>query len=170
MALPLAVISALLYVPMIESWPYGIRLVYAGITYLLWGSCFYMMVNIAYGSMASVMTTDPAERSSLSVWRSTGASAAGLFVGVVPPLFIYAKIDGASQVVPLNLFVTASIFAGFSFILLMLSYTLTRERVITGPGKKRHSFANVISTLAKNKALLTLILANLFMMIGQFLV
>lgn len=169
MALPLAVVSALLYVPMIGDWAYGVRLAYAGITYLLWGSCFYMMVNISYGSMASVMTEDPAQRSALSVWRSTGASAAGLFVGVVPPLFIYATVDGVSQVHPMNLFLTATAFAGGALVFLLLCYRMTNERVVVAPSAQRRGLGTVLGALSRDKALLTLVLANLVMMIGQFL-
>ena len=42
---------------------------WAFVTYIIWGT-LYSTVNIPYGSMASVITTDPVERSTLSTWRT----------------------------------------------------------------------------------------------------
>ena len=52
---------------------------YAFVTYILWGT-LYSTVNIPYGSMASVITSDPIERSSLSTFRVVGAMLASLII------------------------------------------------------------------------------------------
>ncbi|MEJ1154749.1 glycoside-pentoside-hexuronide (GPH):cation symporter [Microbacterium marmarense] len=169
MALPLAAMSILLYVPMIGDWAYAAKLTYAAVSYLLWGSVFYTMVNISYGSMASVMSADPGDRSSLSVFRTTGAALAGLFVGVVPPLFIYATVDGVSQVVPSALLVTAAVFAVLSLGCYALFYLLTTERVVAPRTAAPVPFRTVLKALGQNRALLALLVANLLMMVGQFL-
>jgi len=54
-------------------------LVYAFATYIIWGS-LYSTVNIPYGAMASVITSDTVERASLSTFRSMGAALAGMIV------------------------------------------------------------------------------------------
>lgn len=169
-AVPLAIITALLYMPAIAEWAYPAKVAYVGITYLLWGSFFYMMVNIAYGSMASVMTSDPSQRASLSIWRSTGAALAGLFVGVVPPLIIYTTVDGVSQVVPIRVFLTATAFAVLALILLFACYALTRERVLLPPVREKRSLRQVIRVLARSRALVSLLAANVILMVSQFLV
>ena len=49
----------------------------------------YTAVNIPYGSLASVITDDEKERSSLSMWRSVGAGIGGLPGTVLLPMFVY---------------------------------------------------------------------------------
>ena len=60
-------------------------LAYAFVTYILWGT-LYSTVNIPYGSMASVITADPVERTTLSTLRTMGAMLAGLIINVGGPL------------------------------------------------------------------------------------
>ncbi len=70
-SIPLAVAAVLMFVK-IPGLTTNQYLIYAYVTYILYGM-MYTGVNIPYGSLASVMTDDPMERSSLSVWRSVGA-------------------------------------------------------------------------------------------------
>ena len=49
----------------------GFDLVWLIVTYLLWGSIFYTSINIPYGSMASAISSDPTDRTSLSTWRTS---------------------------------------------------------------------------------------------------
>ena len=72
-SIPLAV-SAVLMFTVIPNLSEAKYLLFAYITYILYGM-MYTAVNIPYGSLASVVTDDEKERSSLSMWRSIGASA-----------------------------------------------------------------------------------------------
>lgn len=49
----------------------------------------YTAVNIPYGSLASVVTDDEKERSSLSMWRSIGAGVGGLPGTILLPMIVY---------------------------------------------------------------------------------
>lgn len=55
--------------------------IYATCTYILFGM-IYTVLQIPYGSLASVVTTDDGERNKLSVFRSIGAA-----LGSIPVLF-----------------------------------------------------------------------------------
>ena len=69
-SLPLLLSSiALFTVPSFDSTT--AKYVYAYVTYALLGF-LYSLVNIPYGSLATVMTQDPVERSRLGIWRSVG--------------------------------------------------------------------------------------------------
>ena len=56
-----------------ESLSTGQKLVWAYVTYIIWGMC-YTFINIPYGSLATVMTTDPGERASLSGCKGNGGN------------------------------------------------------------------------------------------------
>ena len=168
-ALPLVIVSALLYAPFIADWDYGVKLAYAAVTYLLWGSVFYTMVNIAYGSLASVMSPNPGERASLSVFRAFGANVAGLFVALVPPLLIYATVEGVSQVIPTSFFITGIVFSIAALVFYAVCYTQVRERVQAVPVQDKRSFPTLLRSLAGNRALLGLMAGNLVLMLASLL-
>lgn len=69
-------------------------LIFAYITYIFYGM-MYTGVNIPYGSLASVVTSDEIERSSLSMWRSVGAGIGGLPAQILLPLFVYSTVVNA---------------------------------------------------------------------------
>lgn len=63
-------------------------ILFAYITYILYGM-MYTAVNIPYGSLASVVTDDEKERSSLSMWGSIGAGVGGLPGTILLPMIVY---------------------------------------------------------------------------------
>lgn len=166
-AVPLVVVSALLYAPFIGEWDYGVKLAYAAVSYLLWGSVFYTMVNISYGSLASVMTPNPGERASLSVFRAFGANVAGLFVALVPPLVIYATVDGVAQVVPSAFFITGIVFSVAALAFYAVCYSLVRERVQVPPQADKRGFGTLLRSLVRNRALLGLMGGNILLMLAS---
>lgn len=170
MAVPVAVTSALMYAPFVADWEYGAKLTYAAVTYLLWGSISYTTTNISYGSMASVISDDPVDRSSLSVFRGLGANAAGLFVSLVPPLFIYATLDGTSQVVPSRFFVTAIGFSACAALFYFLCHAGVRERIEAPIVPEPRGFAALLRQLVTSRPLLTLIVANIIIMLAGLFV
>lgn len=169
-AVPLAVASALMYLPMVGDWDYGLRLAFAAITYLLWGSVFYTVANISYGSMASVLTIVPEERASLSVFRGIGANSAGLLVSLVPPLIVFGMVDGTSQLMPGRLFATAIVFSALAALWYWICVANVRERVAAPPrDASARSFLSLARSLAGSRPLLTLISANIVIMLGSLL-
>lgn len=50
---PVAISSFLIYQSGLAGLPYGVKVVWMTVTYILWGSIFYTSINIPYGSMAS---------------------------------------------------------------------------------------------------------------------
>ena len=91
--LALAFIATFYKVPGLSEKGY---LIYAYITYILYGM-MYTAVNIPYGSMASVMTADQTERSTLSVIRSLGAGIGTALSQMVLPLFVYSTVAGGAK-------------------------------------------------------------------------
>ena len=75
--------------------------------------------------MASVITDDPVERTSLSTWRTMGASA-GLIINVVGPIIVFVnnKIDAN------RMFMAACIFGVLAIACYIACYKLTTERIV----------------------------------------
>ena len=89
MSFPLVLSGVLMFVK-IPGMSDGFYLAYAFVTYLIWGT-LYSTVNIPYGSMASVITSDPVERTTLSTFRNLGAYLASLIINVVGPLILFVN-------------------------------------------------------------------------------
>lgn len=130
MCIPVALSSTLMYLYFIQDFSYPVKIVYAVVTYILWGSFCYTAINIPYGSMASVISADAGDRASLSTYRSMGAALAGLVIGTLVPLLIYETDSAGNQVVnPVRFTITAAVFGVLAVVCYLLCYFLCTERV-----------------------------------------
>ena len=181
-AVPLAVSGVLMFVKlpgMGEPDRVLSTCVYATLTYVLFGM-IYTMLQIPYGSLASVVTTDDRERSRLSVWRSIGAALGSIPVLVIAS-FAYAKRLDASgnPVIGENgkaitdmqyrpVLIGVVIMAAVSALLLILAFTMNRERVKTKPQPKEKGAAKkAIALLFRNRAFVAISLVSMLLLSGQ---
>lgn len=86
----LVIFNVMLFAP-VTSFPYAAKYAWCLIAYCLW-SIAYTMVNVPYGSLHSVITSDPQERVSLSTFRSIGAALPAIVIMVILPPIVYNKI------------------------------------------------------------------------------
>jgi len=56
--------------------------------YVIWDA-FYTIANVPYGSLLSLISNDPADRASLSAWRSIGSMVGNMLPMVILPFLIY---------------------------------------------------------------------------------
>ena len=130
MCIPVAVASTLMYLYAVKDWSYGAKMTYVVITYLLWSSFCYTAINIPYGSMASVISSEAGDRASLSTFRSVGASLASLVIGILVPLYIYQTDALGNQVViPERFTITAVVLGIGAVVCYVLCYVMCEERV-----------------------------------------
>ena len=173
MCVPVAASSFLMYQSGLSNAPYGFRLVYFIVTYLLWGSFCYTGINIPYGSMASAISADPADRQSLSTYRTMGGTLAGLVIGVGLPVFAYDKVPLADGTVKETLIgsrvtVIAGIFSILAIVCYLLCYFLTTERIkYRHEEKKKMSVRQMLLSAVKNRALISIIAASVLMLLAQ---
>ncbi|MFZ7944894.1 MFS transporter [Neobacillus sp. 19] len=166
MSFPLVVSGVLMFVH-IPGMSNGFYLAWAFVTYIVWGT-LYSTVNIPYGSMASVITNDPVERTTLSTFRTLGANLAGLIINVVGPLILF--VDNKADA---NQFLLGAIIFGLlSISCYMACYKMTTERIVADENDKpKVNFGKTVKGLGKNKPLMWILIASLtfmvcFMMIG----
>ncbi|MFH5823403.1 glycoside-pentoside-hexuronide (GPH):cation symporter [Georgenia sp. AZ-5] len=121
----MAIYSARTFFPDISP---GAAVAYMYVTYLLMGSVFYTLVNIAYGSMAPAITQDPVERGRLAAFRGYGAAFAilGLAFAIAPQ--IRANIENPLAL-QRSLFLTTAAFVVVGMALYLFLVFNTREQV-----------------------------------------
>ena len=165
MSFPLVISGVLMFVK-IPGMSDGFYMAWAFVTYIVWGT-LYSTVNIPYGSMASVITEDPVERTGLSTWRTMGAMMASLLINVLAPLIVFVdnKIDANRMVM------AAAIFGVLALTCYMACIKLTTERVVAPEHpKEKGNFGKTVKGLVKNKPLIWILIASLAFMICTMLI
>lgn len=169
--IPVAAAAFLMFSPFLQDGSYGVRLAWMVLTYILWGSVFYTLINIPYGSMASVISNKAGERASLSVFRSLGATLANVGISVVLPLVVFVQIDGQSELSGTRMMLAAGGCGILAIICYLLCFVNVEERIETPPKPKaeRMGFTQTMGTLVTNRGLTGLIVTSLFMLIAFML-
>lgn len=146
---PLIIAGVLMFVK-IPGMPEGFYVAWAFVMYMFWGA-LYSTVNIPYGSMASVITNDPVERTTLSTWRTLGASLAMLIINVGGPLILFENNVASAN----RFLLVAIIFGCLSLVCIMACVRLTTERIVASEReKKKGDFKRTATGLIKNKSLI----------------
>ena len=166
MGIPLGIFTILTFL-VIPNMPQSMKLPYAYITYIGFGMA-YTAINIPYGSLASVMTTDPVERTSLSTWRNLAATFSMILLMFLTPKLIF---DAQGAVSVKGFVIAAVLYAIIANIAYQLSYRMTTERVVheVEETQEKASLVETLKTLAKNRALIGLILGSLGTLTAVFL-
>lgn len=135
-AIPLGISAMLCYVNFTNfTSNQNLILALAYITYIGFGM-MYTTINIPYGSLASVITDDPAGRTLLSTFRTVGAGLGGAAPLIIAPFIIYQgtgeynRAGKEIEVADANGMLVFGIIMGvlsiFSFV---ICYKLSKERV-----------------------------------------
>lgn len=156
---PVALASFLMYQTFIVDASMTLRIVYMFVTYLLWGSICYTAINIPYGSMASVMSSEADDRAALSTFRGLGSLLPQIIIGVVMPMFLYTKLEDGSRVVNASAFpVAAAILAVASAACYIICYFMCTERVPVTEKQESISFKDTVKALLSNRALIGIVI------------
>lgn len=164
---PVVISSFLIYQSSFANMPYGFRVGWMTVTYLLWGSVFYTAINIPYGSMASAISSEPKDRAQLSTWRNIGATLAGLVIGSGTPIFAYVAVKGNTVLSGSRMTVIAGVFSVLALICYLLCFRLVRERVPIEANNRKMDLKRMIKNLATNRALLGIIVAAILLLLAQ---
>ena len=156
---PVALASFLMYQTSLAGASMTLRVAYMFVTYLFWGSICYTAINIPYGSMASVMSSESDDRAALSTFRGLGSLVPQILIGVVMPMFLYKKLEDGSQVVNAAAFpAAAAILAIASVECYIICYFMCTERVPVTEKQENISFKDTVKALFSNRALIGIVI------------
>ncbi len=167
-AVPTALAAVLMFVkiPGLSEKGY---LIYAYVTYILFGM-LYTCINIPYGSMAQVVTSNEKERSTLSVFRSIGST-----FGAMPAMALislcYAVGESGRKVMSYNkVLIGVIIISVLSVAAYFLCYAWSKERVLTKPApeaKQPGQTMKVVKALLKSRPFIAVCLASMLFLAAQ---
>ena len=171
-SLPLALSAFMMFlkIPGLTNTQY---LIFAYVTYIFYGM-MYTGVNIPYGSLASVITSDEIERSSLSMWRSVGAGLGGLPAQILLPLVVYSTVTNADGTTAKildsgKLSIAVACLSILTLIVFFSHFKMTKERVSILPNQQqsKYSFLRAVRMLLKNKPFIVLCAVSMFLICFQ---
>lgn len=144
MALPYSVIAVLTFTT--PDFEYTGKIIWAGTTYFLLMTVF-TAINLPYSSLGAVMTSDSYERAGLNSYRFIFAFAGQLIVsGTALTLARYFGNGNDAK----GYQITLILFSVISFILFMITFRFTKERV-QPPKEQTESLKEDLRNLFKNK-------------------
>ncbi len=144
MALPYSILAILTFTT--PDFGQTGKIIYAGVTYLLLMTVF-TAINLPYSSLGAVMTSDSYERAGLNSYRFIFAFIGQFIVtGTALSLALYfGQGDNAK-----GYQYTLTLFAIISFVLFMITFKTTKERV-KPPKDQKQNLKEDIKNLFKNK-------------------
>ena len=135
--------------------------------YVVWDA-FYTVANVPYGSLLSLISNDPADRASLSAWRSVGSIAGNILPMVILPFLVYNEDKSLNG--PM-VFVTALIMGVLGFICFQFMIKNTEVRVDTevncNEEQPKFNVFKAMGNFLKNRPAVGATLAAMGMFIGM---
>lgn len=118
-----------------------------------------------------MISNQPGERASLSVFRSLGATLANLAISVILPLIVFVQINGQSEMSGTRMMWAALGCGVLAIVCYLLCFVNVEERITTPPKapEQRASLGSTLGSMVTNRALTGLIFTSLFMLIAFML-
>ena len=163
----LLVAGALCFVPWVQNSQKLIKAIVFVAGYILWDA-FYTIANVPYGSLLSLISDKPADRASLSAWRSVGSLIAQVAAMVLLPVLIY---DSNNNIKGNTVFVIALIMGaiGFAAFQFMIRNTTIRvvDNVKCNEEQEKFNIFKAMGNFVKNRPAVGATLAAMGMFLGM---
>ena len=130
--------------------------------YVVWDA-FYTIANVPYGSLLSLISNNPADRASLSAWRSIGSMVGNMLPMVILPFLIYNEDESLNGTM---VFVAALVMGVIGFICFQFMIKNTEIRVDTDTKPKFNVF-KALGNFVKNRPAVGATIAAMGMFIGM---
>ena len=135
--------------------------------YVVWDA-FYTVANVPYGSLLSLISKEPADRASLSAWRSVGSIFGNMLPMVILPFIIY---DSDNNLIGERVFIAALIMGALGFLCFQFMIRNTEIRVETdvvcNEEQPKFNVLKAFGNFVKNRPAVGATLAAMGMFIGM---
>ena len=157
-AVPYAVMTVIMFINL-EAAPYAVKIAWVLVAYFIWG-IVGTFINVPYGAMSNIITTNQVERTELSNFRSIGSLLGNVGTTTLVPLFLF---DANNDPIA-SRFIILSVGLGiFCLVCLWVTHHFVHERVLvtdnTSSGPKKVNYLQVVKTFAKNRVMIAVVLS-----------
>ena len=162
----LIVAGALCFLPFPKA-PIWAQIIIFICGYVIWDA-FYTIANVPYGSLLALISADPADRASLSAWRSIGSMVGNMVPMAILPMLIY---DANDNLMGERVFLAALIMGVLGFITFqfMIRNTEIREEteIKCNDDQPKFNVFAAMKNFAKNRPAVGATVAAVGMFIGM---
>ena len=165
-ATPLLAVSAIALWT-VPTFMEGIPLLVALFSFKILYEASYTMFNIPMGSLLSAMSTNDSERASLSSARGVGSMFGNMIPGMVGPVIIGMFGENTST----GYMITGTACAIVGFVICLMHYGLTEERVIVNEAAKADDIkvSDILTVVKENRAFVALCIHGICICTMQYL-
>lgn len=154
----LVVFSIMIFTPVSSFSQIG-KILWCLGSYCLW-SVAYTMINVPYGSLHSVITEDPKQRTTLSTFRSIGAALPAVLVMILPKLVYKDNVLSAN-----SLFIVTIVFSIAAFFAFFGLRKMVTERVVREDKVEKVSYISTVKSYFTNRAMVGITIATVAVVI-----
>lgn len=154
----LVVFSIMIFTPVSNFSQIG-KILWCLGSYCLW-SVAYTMINVPYGSLHSVITEDPKQRTTLSTFRSIGAALPAVLVMILPKLVYKDNVLSAN-----SLFIVTIVFSIAAFFAFFGLRKMVTERVVREDKVEKVSYISTVKSYFTNRAMIGITIATVAVVI-----
>ena len=159
----LAVLSVLTFTTLGKG---NAAVIYAAVTYIGCGM-MYTVVNLSYGSLSTVMTSDPDDIAHLNSYRMMGTNLSSVLLNAITaPLLM--KFSGGESYTAGAYTKVAVLFAICALPLFYFMYAMCKESIIPPKSATKVSVGTSIKSVLSNKPLMLIFLIQLLAMTAFF--
>ncbi len=134
--------------------------------YVVWDA-FYTVANVPYGSLLSLISDKPADRASLSAWRSVGSIGGNMLPMIILPFIIY---DADNNLIGERVFIAALVMGVLGFIcfqFMIRNTEIRAEQDVKLDDQPRFNVLEAMRDFIKNRPAVGATLAAMGMFIGM---
>ncbi|MBQ7920598.1 MAG: MFS transporter [Lachnospiraceae bacterium] len=162
----LIVAGALCFLPFPNA-PLWAQMIIFVCGYVIWDA-FYTVANVPYGSLLSLISNEPADRASLSAWRSVGSMVGNMVPMAILPMIIY---DANDNLIGERVFIAALIMGALGFVCFQFMIKNTEIRVPTdiklNEDQPKFNVVKAMSNFVKNRPAVGATVAACGMFLGM---
>ena len=163
----LLVAGAMCFIPFFKDSGTVVKTIVFVAGYVLWDA-FYTIANVPYGSLLSLISAEPADRASLSAWRSVGSMIGNMVPMVLLPMLIY---DANNNIMGERVFIIALLMGvlGFISFQFMIRNTTIRveENVKCNEDQEKFNVLVAMKNFIKNRPAVGATVAAMGMFLGM---
>lgn len=154
----LVVFSIMIFTP-VQGFSQTGKILWCLLSYCLW-SVAYTLINVPYGSLHSVITEDPKQRTTLSTFRSIGAALPALLVMILPKVVYKDNVLSSNR-----LFIVSAVFSIAAFFVFFAMRRMVTERVVREDKTEKVSYLSTIKSYFSNRAIMGITIATIAVVI-----
>ncbi len=159
-AIPYLIFTVVLFLD-VTAMPYAAKIVWVLVIYFIWG-IVGTFINVPYGAMTNIMTTDLVQRTELSNFRSIGSALGNIVPSTVAPLLLF---DANNDPIASRFVVLSVVLGVFCVVCLYAAHALVKERVLVTPDSnisaagEKVNYWQVAKSFSKNRIMIAVVLA-----------